>query len=188
MKKTNKLSIGILVSIAVVLTLVVLAKYTDTKDKETFLQRYELDTMTMEERIEFLDGSSIKPEGLQAQITPTKLELTDGKRTLSFEAGTEKFYLSFAPYISETHPCFNHVPTGCQGELAMRDFEVTVKDLQGNTLYEGKKTTAKNGFAGIWLPRDVEGTIEVRYEGRVALSDFSTSDQSGTCLTTLQLV
>ena len=34
------------------------------------------------------------------------------------------------------------------------------------------------------LPRDVEGTIEVIYDGRTGQSNFSTSKEGATCLTT----
>lgn len=68
------------------------------------------------------------------------------------------------------------------------EVEVIDHDEKGNVVYSGKETTATNGFAGIWLPRNIKGTITVKYDDQVAISDFGTYKTDGTCLTTLQLV
>lgn len=66
--------------------------------------------------------------------------------------------------------------------------EVIVHDEKGNVVYLGTETIATIGFAGIWLPRNIKGTITVKYEDQVAVPDFGTYKTDGTCLTTLQLV
>ncbi|WP_455133218.1 hypothetical protein [Microbacterium aurum] len=48
-------------------------------------------------------------------------------------------------------------------------------------------TTFDNGFAGFWVPRSLQGTIEVTYGGRSGTTPFSTTGDAATCITTLQL-
>ncbi|MBJ4296199.1 CueP family metal-binding protein, partial [Salmonella enterica subsp. enterica serovar Typhimurium] len=45
----------------------------------------------------------------------------------------------------------------------------------------------RNGFIGVWLPRNMEGTLEVSYNGKTASHAIATSDDSQTCLTELPL-
>ncbi|EIL4350317.1 CueP family metal-binding protein, partial [Salmonella enterica] len=45
----------------------------------------------------------------------------------------------------------------------------------------------RNGFIGIWLPRNMEGTLEVSYNGKTASHAIATRDDSQTCLTELPL-
>lgn len=68
------------------------------------------------------------------------------------------------------------------------EVEVIVQDEKGNVVYLGTETIATNVFAGIWLPRNIKGTITVKYDYQVAASDFGTYKTDGTSLTTLQLV
>ncbi|QIK69645.1 hypothetical protein G7062_04735 [Erysipelothrix sp. HDW6C] len=154
---------------------------------QAFLEHYKLADMNTVQLIDYLDGSDVKPEGLNAQITASKLILKDTQETVTLDISDELFYLSFAPYNDITHPCTDHVPTGCQGELVNRDFEVIVKDTLGTELFSGRVTTAKNGFAGIWLPRNTEGTITVTHYGQIATANISTFASDPTCLTTLHL-
>lgn len=57
----------------------------------------------------------------------------------------------------------------------------------GKVLYENIKSTYENGFAGFWLPRDIEGTIYVTYDGYEGIQNFDTYSNSDTCITTLKL-
>jgi len=45
----------------------------------------------------------------------------------------------------------------------------------------------ENGFVGVWLPRNMNASIEVLYNGLSAQTSISTFSGSNTCLTTLQL-
>ncbi|MGS8594000.1 CueP family metal-binding protein, partial [Salmonella enterica subsp. enterica serovar Infantis] len=45
----------------------------------------------------------------------------------------------------------------------------------------------RNGFIGVWLPRNMEGTLEVSYNGQTASHAIATRDDSQTCLTELPL-
>ncbi|CNH05200.1 Uncharacterised protein [Yersinia thracica] len=152
-----------------------------------FLAQQGLSGKTTEQMIETIDQSKQeRPLAYSASVTGTELKLSDGQQQFSFPVG-DKFYLSFAPYINQTHPCFNHSLSGCRGELANTPFDVKITDQAGKVILQDKLTSYQNGFIGVWLPRNIEGTIEVSYQGLKATSPFATQAESQTCMTTLQL-
>ena len=153
-----------------------------------FLAAHGLAGKTTEQMVEAIDSSTqARPLPYNAGITSTELKLSDGTQQFSYPLG-DKFYLSFAPYLTQTHPCFNHSLSGCRGELANTPFDVKLTDKSGKVLMQKKMTSHANGFVGIWLPRDIEGTIEVSYQGKKATAPIATHTSSQTCLTTLPLL
>ena len=153
-----------------------------------FLAAHGLAGKTTEQMVEAIDSSpQARPLPYNAGITSTELKLSDGTQQFSYPLG-DKFYLSFAPYLTRTHPCFNHSLSGCRGELANTPFDVKVTDKSGKVLMQKKMASHANGFVGIWLPRDIEGTIEVSYQGKKATAPIATHTSSQTCLTTLPLL
>lgn len=157
--------------------------------EERFLKDNNLDGKTVVQMIEYLDQLSVdRPLSFQASVTATTLYLKSGTIELSYSVGN-LFYLSVAPYFTNTHPCSNHSLATCQGELVLESFTVFVYDSAGDLILETTKTTYHNGFFGIWLPRDLNNaTIEIRDEnGYVAIDTISTTNTSKTCLTTLKL-
>ena len=153
-----------------------------------FLAAHGLAGKTTEQMVEAIDSSpQARPLPYNAGITSTELKLSDGTQQFSYPLG-DKFYLSFAPYLTQTHPCFNHSLSGCRGELANTPFDVKVTDKSGKVLMQKQMTSHANGFVGIWLPRDIEGTIEVSYQGKKATARIATHSSSQTCLTTLPLL
>ena len=158
-----------------------------TSEGDAFLARHGLEGKNVEQLVEAIDGSTqARPLAYSAGITSGALVLSDEKQRVSYPLG-DKFYLSFAPYLQQTHPCFNHSLSGCQGELANTAFEVNITDKAGKVILHKTLTSHQNGFVGVWLPRNTEGTINVSYQGRSASSPFATYDGSQTCMTTLQL-
>lgn len=152
-----------------------------------FLAQHGISGKTTEQMIETIDQSKQeRPLAYSASVTGTELKLSDGQQQFSFPVG-DKFYLSFAPYINQTHPCFNHSLSGCRGELANTTFDVKITDQAGKVILQDKLTSYQNGFIGVWLPRNIEGTIEVSYQGLKATSPFATQAESQTCMTTLHL-
>ncbi|CNC46974.1 Uncharacterised protein [Yersinia frederiksenii] len=163
-----------------------LAQSTATAETE-FLTQHGLVGKTTEQMIETIDqAKQPRPLPYSASVTGSELTLSDGQQQYSFPLG-DKFYLSFAPYINQTHPCFNHSLSGCRGELANTTFDVKITDKTGKVIMQDKLTSYQNGFVGVWLPRNTEGTIEVSYQGLKAVSPFATQTESQTCMTTLQL-
>lgn len=140
------------------------------------------------EVIEALDQKSgERQRDVLASVRYDSLVLKDDSGESRIELPDGQFYLSVAPYVSQTHECYYHSLTTCKGELADQPVDVTIVDSAGKTLVDGPARTYANGFVGFWLPRDIEGTITVTHEGRTATSAISTGRKAPTCLTTLQL-
>ena len=123
-----------------------------------------------------------------ASVRYDKLVLKDGATETSIPMPDGRFYLSVAPYVDQTHDCFYHSLTTCQGEMADQTVDVTITDASGKKLVAGPVKTYSNGFVGFWLPRDITGTITVTHDGRTATSPISTGQDAPTCLATLKLV
>ncbi|KFB98066.1 putative periplasmic/exported protein [Trabulsiella guamensis ATCC 49490] len=152
-----------------------------------FLASHGFAGKSVEQIIETIDQApQNRPLPYSASVTSTALKLSDGGQTFTLPLG-EKFYLSAAPYETQTHPCFNHSLSGCQGEMPNAIFDVKVTDNKGNTVIQKKMKSYQNGFIGLWLPRNMEGSLEVSYNGKKAVHPVTTQDDSQTCLTDLQL-
>ncbi|WP_127571901.1 CueP family metal-binding protein [Georgenia faecalis] len=156
---------------------------------DPLLLAYDLAGMEPTEIIEHLDalGGAERPADLMASVRVDELLLSDASGELTLALPEDRFYLSVAPYVDQTHECFYHSLTTCQGELTGEAVEVTVLDDAGDVILNEERTTAENGFVGMWLPRDVEGTVRITADGRTGEVPFSTGDDGATCLTTLQL-
>lgn len=160
------------------------------EDAAALLAEYGLTGMDARDVIEHLDrlGRDDRPSDLMASIRTDELLLAaDGVET-SLAMPQDTFYVSIAPYVSQTHDCFFHSLTTCQGELVGADVQVTVvDDVTGETVVDEQTTTYENGFVGLWLPREMNGTLTVTHDGASVESPISTTADSATCLTTLKL-
>lgn len=157
-----------------------------SKSKDPFLERNGFDNLSLEEIVESLEDKTNKTE-IEAGILGERLELSDSVGSYTMEIPKDKFYLSVAPYINQTHPCANHSLTGCQGELINKKIRVEIVDKKGNVIVNKEVETYKNGFFGLWLPKNIEGTIKVYYGEKSASTLITTYNDSETCLTTLKL-
>ncbi len=187
MKKSQGLIIALTVAFVAIVIGIFYAFNTGNKSETAFLEKYGLNGLTVEEIVQKLDGTTSDPIGLSASITSDYLILNDRTREVKLALPEDKFYLSFAPYVNETHPCATHSLISCQGELVDQKVHTTIIDDQGKELVNSDMTTMENGFVGVWLPRDVDATITVRYNGLTAQANISTRAGSETCLTTLHL-
>lgn len=153
------------------------------------LAEYGFEGMDAREIIEQIDQAEDRPADLMASVRYDELLVSDPS-----EPGQEiampiedEFYLSMAPYVDSTHDCFYHSLTTCQGELVEEELDVTITDSEGQVLVEDTVTTYPNGFVGFWLPREIQATVEVSYDGRTATAEIGTGEEDKTCLTTMQL-
>ncbi|TKI04506.1 hypothetical protein FCN80_17830 [Martelella alba] len=161
------------------------AAYAGTQD---FLAQNGLIGKTPRQIIDEINQpNTTQPLNFSASVTSTELRLTDGKDSVSYPLG-DKFYLSFAPYLNQTHPCFNHSLTSCRGELGNTAFNVNITDQTGKVILNRTMTSYRNGFVGVWLPRNITGTLKVTYNGMTASTPIATTSDSQTCVTGLQLV
>ena len=160
-----------------------------SRSGDALLARYDLTGMTAAQIIDRLDAldTADRPTELMASVRVDQLQLSDDRGKLALKLPEDRFYLSVAPYVEGTHECFYHSLTTCTGELGGEEVSVSITDDEGRVLAEGDNMLFANGFTGFWLPRDVRGTVRVAYDGRVGSTEFSTDEDSATCLTTLRL-
>ncbi|MCE1178314.1 MAG: CueP family metal-binding protein [Micrococcales bacterium] len=125
--------------------------------------------------------------GPMGSVRPDQLILSDDGGEVSLPIPDGQFYLSIAPYLTQTHDCFNHNLATCQGELAGEEVALKVTGSDGKVVFDETVTTAANGFAGIWLPRDIEATLTVTHDGKTATTPIATGADDPTCLTTVKL-
>lgn len=143
--------------------------------------------LTGREIVDRLDASTdARPLGLVASVREDEVVVGDGTSEVAVPLDDD-FYVSVAPYERTTHECFFHSLAGCQGELVDAPVDVRIVDADGAVLVEESTTTWTNGFVGFWLPRGIEGEIEVVHDGRRGSVPFSTTPGSPTCVTTLRL-
>ncbi len=122
-----------------------------------------------------------------ASINDKTLIVKDSGDENVYTLPDDEFFVSIAPYISNTHPCEFHSLTGCQGELMNEEMDVKITDEDGEVHVDEKLTTLENGFLDFWLPRDKNYSLEINYDGKKVESNFSTFENDSTCLTDLQL-
>ncbi|WNB86556.1 CueP family metal-binding protein [Cellulomonas sp. ATA003] len=154
------------------------------------LAAYELTGMDAPAIIDHLDRLPLdrRPTDLMASVRPDALLLGAGDDEVVLDIPDDRFYVSVAPYADGTHDCFFHSLTTCRGEMPDEEIDVRiVDDATGEVLVDETTTTFDNGFAGFWLPRDVEGSIEVTVDGRTGTAAFSTTADGATCITTLRV-
>lgn len=157
---------------------------------EEVLEAHGLDGKDARELIDELDSTPVteRSHEFMAQIRPDTLVISDasGAET-ALDLPGEEFYVSIAPFVEQTHECFYHSLTTCQGELAGEDIEVQVVDDSGTVLVDETMQTFDNGFVGLWLPRDISATVTLQADGRSVTDTISTGADDPTCITTLQL-
>ncbi|WP_196426771.1 CueP family metal-binding protein [Lysinibacillus cavernae] len=146
----------------------------------------EMEMQNIKKLVNEYSGNKTKDES--ASITSRQLIVTDKEeKELAYALPEDEFFVSIAPYITETHPCTNHSLTGCQGELANQELAVYIEDSKGRVLVDETMKTPANGFIDLWLPRDQTYNIKMEHEGKIVESTFSTYERDGTCITTMQL-
>ncbi|GJM71109.1 hypothetical protein HMSSN036_33250 [Paenibacillus macerans] len=109
--------------------------FTGSAEKEAATVR--LDAQSLKQLVH--DYSADNLQAQSASITARQLVVTDeGKGSTAYELPEDEFFVSIAPYLEQTHPCDIHSLTGCQGELADQEFDVSIADLEGNTILDQK--------------------------------------------------
>jgi len=147
-----------------------------------------MDGREVVDHLEALDAAD-RPDDLVASVRVDGLLLGDGSAEATLPLPDDVFYLSVAPFVDETHECFFHSLTTCQGELAGEEVSVSLVDAgSGDVLVDEDVVLGSNGFAGFWLPRGVEARLTVERDGRTGTTTVSTTPDDPTCLTTLRLV
>ena len=157
---------------------------------EAFLERHDLAGLDAAAIIDALEATPVSERSteLMASVRPDELVLMDAANNqTSLPMPDDAFYVSVAPYVAQTHDCFFHSLTTCLGELANEPLEITVVGDDGAEILAGSFTTNDNGFVGLWLPRDISGTITIVAAERTVTAPIATGVDDPTCVTTLQL-
>ena len=163
-------------------------QYLSKSDEQKMLEKYDLDGLTVVEIVNTLDQQSNELESLNASITPDTLILMDGDKDYSFDLPEDQFYVSFAPYINQTHPCTQHNLVYCQSELTNQVIRVLITQTDGTVLIDQDYTTMANGFVGLWLPKNIDASLQINYQDLSVTIPLTTNPDSDTCITTpLQL-
>lgn len=144
------------------------------------------DAVAVVDRLERLGGSE-RPRDLTASVRPNELQLSDADGAATLPMPADRFYLSVAPYADNTHECYFHSLTTCQGEMSKRLVHLKITDANGAVLVDEDTTTNANGFVGTWLPRGARGTVEVTTADGHGAQPFGTGPDDRTCMTTLRL-
>lgn len=160
------------------------------------LQAVGIDGLDARETIEQLDTMPLaeRPGNLFASITPTELQLTvaagePGEEQITLPMPEDEFYVSVAPFATQTHDCYYHSLTTCVGELGNAEVAVTVTDqTTGEVIMQETVTSFDNGFIGLWLPRGGTYDVTMTTETGTGSVVIGTGDEDATCVTTLQLV
>ncbi|WOH94236.1 CueP family metal-binding protein [Corynebacterium urealyticum] len=154
------------------------------------LAPYSLEDRNVDDVVDALDQMPVneRPEDLIASVRIDQLELSTNEGSAAMDMPEDKTYVSFAPYVDSTHPCTFHSLTTCQGEMRNAPIRIKITESGSNrVLADESVKTFDNGFYGVWLPRDIEGKIEVTHEGKTGSADFSTKANGATCVTDLKL-
>ena len=139
--------------------------------------------------VEKLDQDpAARPLNMKASVRPDHVVIGSaaGEVNVPIE-GEDSFYLSIAPYATQTHECYFHSLATCRGEMVSAPVTVKIVDDAGTVLVDEQATTYANGFVGFWLPKDIKGTVTVTADGRTGSVPFATGPEDATCLTTLKV-
>lgn len=154
------------------------------------LAENDLTGLDAKQVIDRLDAMPLaeRPKNLFASIRSDTLLVSDGgDREVTLPMPIDEFYVSMAPYVTQTHDCYFHSLTTCVGELQDKEVHVTITDADGTVLVDDKYRTFDNGFVGFWLPRDIDATVTLDFDGKSVTAPLSTTGEDPTCVTTLQL-
>ncbi|MBZ9534112.1 CueP family metal-binding protein [Cytobacillus oceanisediminis] len=176
--KKNKLIIPIFITIIFAVTVLLIINQNNRYEK--------MDGKELKQLVQ--DYSAGKKSATTASISSDTLTVnTLENDELIYRLPKDEFFVSFAPYLTETHPCAIHNLAGCRGELANKEFAVYIEDQEGNVYVDELLTSQQNGFIDVWLPRNKDFQITISYDGKTTKTEFTTFKDDNTCITTLPL-
>ena len=176
--KKNKLIIPIFITIVFAVTILLLLNQNNRDER---LNSNEVKQLIHE-------YSSGQRTAASASISSDTLTVkTLENKELIYRLPKDEFFVSFAPYLVETHPCAIHNLAGCRGELADKEFSVLVKDKAGRIYVDESLKSQPNGFIDLWLPRNNDYQMTISYHDKETKINFTTYKDDNTCITALPL-
>lgn len=160
-----------------------------TVDK--ILNENDLENLSAEEIINKLDETSLTDRSKEFTASVRHDEIIFGDASTGKEVGTleisgNKQYISFSPYVEQTHDCYYHSLTTCVGELGDEEMHLTIVN-DGEIVIDENITTFDNGFYGVWLDKDESYTVTFEYGDYSGTGIYKTDEDSATCVSDLQL-
>src|SRR5699024_10424825 len=127
-------------------------------------------------------------EAASASITSSELIVTDeNEEETTYDLAEDEFFVSIAPFVSETHECTIHSLTGCQRERVNEDSDIHIENSSGDVILDETKEIEANGFVDIWLPKEDTYDVTIIQDGKETTTEISTFDGDKTCITDMQL-
>src|SRR5699024_8837026 len=160
------------------LTLAACSSGSETADNE-FFHVNDLDGMSTTQVIDHLDQLPLdqRPEDYMASVQADEVVFSDGSSEYALDIPDDEFYISIAPYASQTHECYYHSLTTCQGELNKEKIQEKVTKDSGHVVLNEERVSYENGFIGLWLPRGISRHLPTEDDdGQVGRNPFSTDD------------
>jgi hypothetical protein len=100
---------------------------------------------------------------IRASINHEEIKVIKNNQEYLIDLPSDLFYIAFAPYINETHDCFNHNLTGCLGEIINQDIEVTVYNEDEDIIETKIMNTGQDGFIGLYLSSETNYRVNVQF-------------------------
>src|SRR5690606_18291896 len=96
------------------------------QEASALLEAHNLDDLQAVEIIDQLDRVAVaeRATNLMASVRSDSLLITDGQEEVTLEIPEDRFYVSIAPYVSQTHDCYYHSLTTCVGELSQQEVDL----------------------------------------------------------------
>lgn len=171
-----------------------LAASTHANANTALTQAQEFESLNHIEAVKQANKWYKNNQNIKVQITSEEISASfpDGSHS-SVKIPNDMFFVSIAPWINTTHPCTNHVPTGCTGELRNKSMHLVVKDAKsGETIKSEKVNTRNDGFIDIWLPRHKTLNVSIHYGNNTGMfleakETISTHSGERTCITSMKL-
>ena len=170
-----------------ILSIVVLLLFMGEDDTtpEDILEEHDIEGEAVETQVEHFEKTPLDFDEVVASVDGERLRIETAADFMKIPL-EDKFYLSFAPYIDDTHPCTIHNLTTCRAELDEETFDVRITNENG-VIFEDTLTTHENGFKGVWLERDIEATLHIIHGDLEVSREIETYQDSPTCITDIQL-
>lgn len=151
---------------------------------DKILKQLDIESLSIKDIVTNLEERIDEPSNIGARITGDKLFLYDNDKEYSLNLPEDLFFVSIAPYINEVHPCTIHNLVSCRGEIFNQTMNIRIVDENNQIIFDEEKATQDNGFIGLWLPKNINATLRVEYDGLFVEYPISTYSESDTCITT----
>lgn len=155
--------------------------------EKALLKKYDLEKSSAVEIVEKLGEQEFG--ALNATVSRDYVTINDGEKSAKVKIPENKFFLAFAPYINQSEPCTEYNLETSIGELANQTFQVIITKSNGEVLVDQEMVSNENGFITLWLDKELEANLLIKYNDLTAKAFVTTFKDSNTCITSpLQLV